>query len=160
MTDPSNAGAKDGIVFERITKDFRLPKKQSVRALQDLSMSVGRGEFVALLGPSGCGKSTALRLAAALDDPTEGSVRVLGDDPSQIVHSHRLGGTFQEHAPLPWLSVTKLLELPYRLAGRTSTARGSTSCPSSSGSDPSPRSPDPALERHSPAGGNRLGNRP
>jgi NitT/TauT family transport system ATP-binding protein len=118
LTDASKPAADDGLVFDRITKDFRMPKKQVVRALEDLSMSVRRGEFVSLIGPSGCGKSTALRIAAALDEPTEGTVRVLGEHPRDVVGEHRLGVAFQEHALLPWLSVTKNMELPFRLAGR------------------------------------------
>lgn len=116
MEVQAKAGS-EGIVFEDVIKDFTLPKGDQVRALENLSMSVERGEFVSLIGPSGCGKSTALRLAAALDSPTRGTVRVLGEDPGTVVERHGLGVAFQEHALLPWLSVRKNVELPFQLAG-------------------------------------------
>src|SRR5438046_2091342 len=52
----------------------------TVRALDGVSMTVEQGEFVGLLGTSGSGKSTLLNLIAGLDRPTDGSLRVLGDD--------------------------------------------------------------------------------
>ena len=49
-----------------------------VRAVDDVSLSVGRGELVTLLGPSGCGKTTTLRAVAGLEDPTGGSIALNG----------------------------------------------------------------------------------
>jgi len=49
-----------------------------VRALDDISLSVGAGEFVSVTGPSGCGKSTLLNLLGGLDHPTSGSIHVAG----------------------------------------------------------------------------------
>lgn len=70
-------------------------------ALQDASLSIADGEFVAIVGPSGCGKSTLLRMVAGLATPSEGTVEVVrGDDgrePTAMV--------FQEHALFPWLTV-------------------------------------------------------
>jgi NitT/TauT family transport system ATP-binding protein len=77
----------------------------SVTALEDISLSVGRGEFVCLLGASGCGKSTLLNLVAELDQPTGGTVEREGD-PSFM---------FQEAALFPWLNVERNVELPLRL---------------------------------------------
>ena len=51
-----------------------------VRALRGVDLEVGRGEFVSLMGPSGCGKSTLLHIAAGLDRPDEGSVRLAGQE--------------------------------------------------------------------------------
>src|SRR5437773_11767465 len=50
-----------------------------VRALRGVDLTVGEGEFVALMGPSGCGKSTLLNLVAGLDTPDEGEITVAGD---------------------------------------------------------------------------------
>jgi NitT/TauT family transport system ATP-binding protein len=77
----------------------------SVTALEDISLSATRGEFVCLLGASGCGKSTLLNLVAGLDRPTSGNVECEGD-PSFM---------FQEAALFPWLSVERNVDLPLRL---------------------------------------------
>jgi ABC-type glutathione transport system ATPase component len=55
------------VAFERVTKVFA----DSTRAVSDLSLKVGDGEFVVLVGPSGCGKTTALRMVAGLDGVTD-----------------------------------------------------------------------------------------
>ena len=52
----------------------------AVRAVEDVSLTVGSGEVVSLIGPSGCGKSTLLELVAGLQEPDAGTVRVLGKD--------------------------------------------------------------------------------
>src|SRR6058998_345874 len=63
--------------LDRVTKDYK-SDGQSVRALNDVSIQVGAGRFVALVGRSGCGKSTLLNLAGAMDFPTRGHVRLDG----------------------------------------------------------------------------------
>ena len=55
----------------------------AVRALDQLSVEVKAGEFLAVMGPSGCGKSTLLNMLGALDQPTEGTVWVAGEDLSK-----------------------------------------------------------------------------
>lgn len=106
------------IEFTGVSKSFSLPGGKQLTALSDTTVTVGKGEFVALLGPSGCGKSTLLRLVAGLEKPTTGSVSVEGRAPRELVAAHRLGIAFQEHALLPWLTVQKNVELPIRIAGR------------------------------------------
>jgi NitT/TauT family transport system ATP-binding protein len=83
-----------------------------------VSLSIGNGEFVAVLWPSGCGKSTVLRLLAGLIIPTDGEVSVAGKDPEELSRRHRIGIAFQDHALLPWLSVRENVALPFRLAGQ------------------------------------------
>ena len=58
-----------------------------VRAVDDVSLTVAEGEFVALIGPSGCGKSTLLRVVADLEQPTGGTVTVGGKSPHQAAES-------------------------------------------------------------------------
>ena len=85
-----------------------------VEALRDVSLSIGAGEFVALLGPSGCGKSTLLRLIAGLDQPDSGALRW------QEGHVPGVGGigfVFQDATLLPWASTEENVYLPLRLRG-------------------------------------------
>jgi NitT/TauT family transport system ATP-binding protein len=73
------------------------------RALADVSLLLGSGEFVAVVGPSGCGKSTLLRLAAGLDQPTEG-----------VTVNHTAASTgfvFQDATLLPWRTLRRNVEL-------------------------------------------------
>jgi len=100
-----------------VAKRFALDNGQHLEALRDIQLQVRDGEFVALLGPSGCGKSTVLRLAAALERPSQGTVSVYGRDPVELARSHRLGVAFQDHALLPWLDVAANIALPFKVAG-------------------------------------------
>jgi putative ABC transport system ATP-binding protein len=87
-----------------------------VPALTGVSLSVGRGEWVAVNGPSGCGKSTLLHLLAALDVPTSGTVEVFGDDlahlrsPAQF-RRMSVGLVFQLHNLLPQLTAAQNVEI-------------------------------------------------
>jgi NitT/TauT family transport system ATP-binding protein len=109
---------RDAIRLQGVGKTFTLDNGTQVEALRDIALSIGAGEFVALIGPSGCGKSTILRLVAALETPDGGSVAVEGKAPVELSQAHRLGVAFQDHALLPWLTVAANIALPFRLAGR------------------------------------------
>ncbi|WP_149202032.1 ABC transporter ATP-binding protein [Actinotalea subterranea] len=89
----------------------------AVAALQDVSLTVGAGEFVSLIGPSGCGKSTLLRLVADLDRPTAGSITVFGRSAEQARLAHDYGIAFQQAGLLPWRTVRANVELPLALHG-------------------------------------------
>jgi putative ABC transport system ATP-binding protein len=96
----------------------------AVEALRDASLTVSAGELVAVMGPSGSGKSTLLTLAGGLDRPTEGAVRVLGQDlaglgPDQLaaVRRRTLGYVFQELNLLPGLTAAENVSLPLELEG-------------------------------------------
>jgi spermidine/putrescine transport system ATP-binding protein len=75
-------------------------------AVNDLSLELGRGEFFTLLGPSGCGKTTTLRMIAGFERPSQGEIRIEGDDVAQLPpHKRPTNTVFQSYALFPHLSV-------------------------------------------------------
>ncbi|HET8522919.1 MAG TPA: ABC transporter ATP-binding protein [Thermomicrobiales bacterium] len=86
--------------------------QEELPVLHDIDLTIGAGEFVALLGPSGCGKSTLLRLLGGLDQPSEGEVR-LGDQVVTEADS-RTAVVFQEPRLFPWKSVAANVALGAR----------------------------------------------
>ena len=66
--------------FDRVSRDFQAPDGKPYRALEDVSLAIPTGAFVAIVGPSGCGKTTLLNLAAGLLPATSGCVRVSGKE--------------------------------------------------------------------------------
>ena len=106
------------IQLSGVSKYFELSRQRRVQALAPLDLTIAEGEFVALLGPSGCGKSTILHLVAGLDEPSTGTVLIDTLPPRDLQKRHELGIAFQEHALLPWRTVTGNLELPFQIAGR------------------------------------------
>jgi len=110
--------------LRNVTKDY-FTDDQPVRALDNLSLEVSRGEFVALVGRSGCGKSTLLSLAGAMDFPTSGTVLVDGvattslrDDALAKVRREKVGFIFQSFQLIHTLTVFENVELPLLLAGK------------------------------------------
>jgi NitT/TauT family transport system ATP-binding protein len=101
--------------LDRVTRDFETPGGGTYRALDDISLSVGAGAFVAIVGPSGCGKSTLLNITAGLLAPTSGRVRIDGDD--LVGLNRRATYMFQQDALLPWKNVRDNVALGLVLAG-------------------------------------------
>jgi len=104
------------ILVEGVSKIYG-SGETAVRALDQLSVEVQTGEFVAVMGPSGCGKSTLLNLLGALDQPTEGIVRVAGEDLSELKDVDRfrartVGFVFQLHNLLPTMTALENVEVP------------------------------------------------
>jgi NitT/TauT family transport system ATP-binding protein len=97
------------IAIRGISKDFG-----ALRALQDVSMYIESGQFIAVVGKSGCGKSTLLRLIAGLKQPTNGSIEIGGNVVTGPADS--VGFVFQSPALLPWRTVQGniLLQLEIR----------------------------------------------
>ena len=112
------------LALQNVTKDY-FTDDQPVRALNNLSLEVSRGEFVALVGRSGCGKSTLLSLAGAVDFPTSGTVLVDGvatsslrDDALAKVRREKVGFIFQSFQLIHTLTAFENVELPLLLAGK------------------------------------------
>jgi putative ABC transport system ATP-binding protein len=98
---------------------------QTVRALDDVTLDIAAGEFVALVGRSGCGKSTLLNLAGAMDFPTSGTVSLddvatsaLNDAQLTTLRREKVGFIFQSFQLLHTLTVFENVELPLLLAGK------------------------------------------
>src|SRR5579883_2353982 len=111
------------VSFQAVSKDY-LADGQKVRALDNLSLGIEEGEFVALVGRSGCGKSTLLNLAGAMDFPTSGRVLLDGTPTSSLndsgltcIRREKVGFIFQSFQLLPTLSAIENVELPLLLAG-------------------------------------------
>ncbi len=104
----------------------RLPSGERLLTILDrVDLAVAAGEFVAILGPSGSGKSTLLGLAAGLDRPSEGEVRIdgrpiqdLSEDELARLRRGRIGFVFQSFQLLPNLTALENVLLPLELAGR------------------------------------------
>jgi putative ABC transport system ATP-binding protein len=92
--------------------------------VRGLSLSVERGEWLAVMGPSGCGKSTMLHLLGGLDVPDGGSIAIAGQEITTLgagarasLRRKRVGYVFQQYNLIPHLDVVANVELPQRLAG-------------------------------------------
>ncbi len=88
-----------------------------VRALSDVDLTIGKGEFVSFIGPSGCGKTTFLRVIADLEKPTEGTVSVNGMSPEQAREKRAYGYVFQAAALFPWRTIDRNVALPLEIMG-------------------------------------------
>jgi NitT/TauT family transport system ATP-binding protein len=111
-------GGADGITaiqISDVSKAFG-HGKDTVHALDRVSLNVTLGEFVCLIGASGCGKSTLLSLVAGLDQPTAGVIDASG---------RKVALMFQEPALFPWLTAAKNVELGLRPSGISGQARRS-----------------------------------
>ncbi len=96
-----------------------------VKALDDVSISIEQGEFVAIIGTSGSGKSTLLNMLGGLDRPTSGSVKVdnfelgkLKDEDLTVFRRQRIGFIFQNYNLVPILNVYENIVMPIRLDGK------------------------------------------
>ena len=99
----------DEILIEGVSKTFL--GKSPVHALTDLSLSIGRGEFVTLLGPSGCGKSTLLRMVNGVEPVTEGRISIFGEPPERARRAKQFGLVPQSPALMPWRTVRRNVNL-------------------------------------------------
>ena len=113
------------ILAENLTKVYMAGRIQ-VTAVRGVSLSVTKGEFVAIVGPSGSGKSTLFYLLGGLTRATEGRVVIDGVDFATLddgartkLRKHRIGFVFQKFNLLPTLSAMGNIEIAYAISGRT-----------------------------------------
>ncbi len=88
-----------------------------VQALKDITLDIGKGEFVSFIGPSGCGKTTFLRVVADLEKPTSGSITVNGMTPEAARKSRAYGYVFQAAGLYPWRTIAGNVRLPLEIMG-------------------------------------------
>jgi putative ABC transport system ATP-binding protein len=115
------------IATRKLVKEF-VRANLHILALHEIDISVEAGAFFALMGPSGSGKSTLLHLIAAMDRPTRGEIRVLGEDLRALSNraiaqwrNRHIGFIFQSFNLIPVLSALENVELPLKL---TDLSRG------------------------------------
>jgi len=104
--------------------------QETIRAVNDVSLEIHRGDFAVVCGPSGSGKTTMLNMIGALDDPTEGTVSIDGRDLSDMSHSEkssfrrdRLGFVFQAYNLIPVLTAYENAEFILTLQGMPKAER-------------------------------------
>jgi ABC-type lipoprotein export system ATPase subunit len=111
------------LVLQNVWRRYDVGDSEVV-ALQDVTLDIGDGEFVAITGPSGSGKSTLLQIVGLLDRPSEGSVHLdgqdldnLDDDARTNLRLHKLGFVFQRFHLLPGMTAIENVALPLEAAG-------------------------------------------
>jgi putative ABC transport system ATP-binding protein len=120
----SSPAATAALEAERLAKRYRLGEVE-IQALDDVSLRIEPGSFVAVMGPSGSGKSTLLHLLGLLDEPDTGTVRLAGtdtrgldDDALTATRRDRIGFVFQTFELIPNLTARENALLPAEVAGR------------------------------------------
>jgi putative ABC transport system ATP-binding protein len=113
------------IEIENVKKIYKMGETE-VAALRGISVTIDRGEMVAIMGPSGSGKSTLMNIIGCLDQPTEGIYRLdsvdvhkLDDDALAEIRNRKIGFVFQSFNLLPRTSALDQVELPMVYAGKT-----------------------------------------
>ena len=131
------------IALQSVSKHFQ-HRGKSVAALANVTLRIGKGDFVAIIGPSGSGKSTFLHLVGGMLSPTEGKVRIeneslydLTSDQRSALRKKKIGFVFQTFNLVPYLTALENVQVPLVLAGaakRSSNAAqsrcsGELACP-------------------------------
>jgi NitT/TauT family transport system ATP-binding protein len=97
------------IHIDHLNKEFTTKDSQKVVALQNVSLDIAQGEFIAIIGPSGCGKTTLLKMMAGLLQPDGGLIRIDGQAPHEC--SGNIGYMSQANSLLPWRTVSQNIQL-------------------------------------------------
>ena len=112
------------IELDSVSKTYTLGQQRIV-AVNDVSLTIQPGEFVAIMGKSGCGKTTLLGLIGGLDRPDSGTISVNGEEISQLADADltryrrdQVGIIFQFFNLIPILTVAENVALPYSIQGK------------------------------------------
>ncbi|MEV7808544.1 ABC transporter ATP-binding protein [Microbispora sp. NPDC088329] len=99
------SGDVPAIELDNVVKEY-VSHGEVVRAVKGVSLAIAEGEFFSLLGPSGCGKTTSMRMIAGFEDPTQGVVRLHGEDVTNVPPNKRdINMVFQSYALFPHMNV-------------------------------------------------------
>lgn len=108
----------DVIELKAVTRSYQRGS-ETIRAVNDLTLSVAPGEFVAIVGPSGSGKTTLLNLIGCVDKPDGGTLRIDGEETSGLneaglttIRARKIGFVFQQFFLLPTLTALENVQLP------------------------------------------------
>jgi putative ABC transport system ATP-binding protein len=125
----TKASIKKVVTARNISKVFHRDSFE-VKALDDVSIDITEGEFLALMGPSGSGKTTLLNMIAAIDRPTSGDMQVMGEDVFRLSdkaaaqwRNRKIGYVFQTFNLMPVLTAFENVELPLLLTKLTKQQR-------------------------------------
>jgi len=117
------------ITIQHLVKRYPIGGREFT-ALKDINLTISKGEFTGLVGPSGSGKTTLLNIIGALDDPTEGTTTVIGQEVKTLSHkqaaklrSDHLGFIFQTYNLLPVYTAFENVEFPLLLLGMSDSER-------------------------------------
>ncbi|NBS12077.1 MAG: ABC transporter ATP-binding protein [Gammaproteobacteria bacterium] len=113
--------AEIALSIQNLSKSFERRSGEPIVALDNVSLDVHRGEFVAIVGPSGCGKSTLFNIIGGLLEPTSGQVTqpMEGADSSRA----RIGMVFQQDSSFPWRTVLENVAFPLEMMGMAKAER-------------------------------------
>jgi len=113
------------LIVDQLTKGYPTAGGQTLSVLEDLNLTVERGEFVAITGESGCGKSTLLQVLGVLDRPDSGRVMIEGtdvfegdDETLSRLRNERIGFVFQFHHLLPEFTALENVMMPALVGGQ------------------------------------------
>ncbi|MDB6056932.1 MAG: transporter related-protein [Verrucomicrobiales bacterium] len=117
------------VELRNVSKIYHLGGEE-IRALDDVSLDIGAGEFISIIGPSGSGKSTLMHILGCLDKPSRGTMKLDGiaiekASSAQLAHvrNQKIGFVFQFFNLLPKLNVLQNVELPMVYSGKNATER-------------------------------------
>ena len=120
------------IHLENISRRYQMGA-ETIHALREVSLEIGRGEYVAIMGPSGSGKSTLMNLVGCLDTPTSGTYELNGVNVSEMddnqlagIRNKEIGFVFQTFNLLPRANALRNVELPLIYAGLANEERKKT----------------------------------
>ena len=103
------------LTIEKLNKKYTMGSGKHIFAVQDISLSALKGEFISIIGPSGCGKSTLIKMIAGLIEPS--SRRIIENDGIDLGMKGNRGVVFQQYSLFPWLSVQENIWFGLQIIG-------------------------------------------